>query len=162
MAIPIKIGNYRLAKTLGSGSFGKVKGTQIVYENYKFTYKKIVGINEITKTKVAVKILNKRKIKTLGMFDKIKREIKILKLFNHPHIIKLYEFIDTPSDIFVILEYASGGELFDLISRKEKVRIFRNILTSAVCRHLLWTPSGCLSLFGYPYHYFMVAFLLDL
>lgn len=58
------------------------------------------------------------------MFDKIKREIKILKLFNHPHIIKLYEFIDTPSDIFVVLEYASGGELFDLISRKEKVSIF--------------------------------------
>lgn len=88
-----------------------------------FTFKIIVGINEITKTKVAVKILNKRKIKTLGMFDKIKREIKILKLFNHPHIIKLYEFIDTPSDIFVILEYASGGELFDLISRKEKVSL---------------------------------------
>lgn len=81
----------------------------------------IVGINEITNQKVAVKILNKRRIKTLGMFDKIKREIKILKLFNHPHIIKLYEFIDTPSDIFVILEYASGGELFDFISRKEKV-----------------------------------------
>jgi 5'-AMP-activated protein kinase catalytic alpha subunit len=88
----------------------------------------LVGINEITKTKVAVKILNKRKIKNLGMFDKIKREIKILKLFNHPHIIKLYEFIDTPSDIFVILEYASGGELFDLISRKEKVSHFFNFL----------------------------------
>ena len=57
------------------------------------------------------------------MFDKIKREIKILKLFNHPHIIKLFDFIDTSSDIFVILEYASGGELFDLISRQEKVRI---------------------------------------
>jgi 5'-AMP-activated protein kinase catalytic alpha subunit len=55
------------------------------------------------------------------MFDKIKREIKILKLFNHPHIIKLYEFMDTSSDIFVVLEYAAGGELFDLISRKEKV-----------------------------------------
>lgn len=80
-----------------------------------------MGINEITKQKVAVKILNKRKIKTLGMFDKIKREIKILKLFSHPHIVKLYEFIDTPSDIFVILEYASGGELFELISKKEKV-----------------------------------------
>ena len=80
-----------------------------------------MGINEITKHKVAVKILNKRKIRNLGMFDKIKREIKILKLFNHPHIIKLFEFIDTPSDIFVVLEYASGGELFDLISRKEKV-----------------------------------------
>lgn len=85
-----------------------------------------MGIHEITKQKVAVKILNKRKIKTLGMFDKIKREIKILKLFNHPHIIKLYEFIDTPSDIFVILEYAAGGELFDLISRKEKVSTHLN------------------------------------
>lgn len=62
-----------------------------------------------------MKILNKRKIKTLGMFDKIKREIKILKLFNHPHITKLYDFKDTPSDIFVVLEFASGGELFDLI-----------------------------------------------
>jgi 5'-AMP-activated protein kinase catalytic alpha subunit len=80
-----------------------------------------VGVNEITKHKVAVKIVNKRKIRNLGMFDKIKREIKILKLFNHPHIIKLYEFIDTPSDIFVILEYATGGELYDLISIKEKV-----------------------------------------
>jgi 5'-AMP-activated protein kinase catalytic alpha subunit len=65
------------------------------------------------------------------MFDKIKREIKILKLFTHPHIIKLYEFIDTPSDIFVILEYASGGELFDLISRKEKVRMPKFINYSA-------------------------------
>lgn len=72
---------------------------------------------------MAIKILNKRKIKTLNMFDKIKREIKILKLFNHPHIIKLYEFIDTPSDIFVVLEYAAGGELFDLISRQEKVSV---------------------------------------
>ncbi len=80
-----------------------------------------MGVNEITNQKVAVKILNKRKIKTLGMFDKIKREIKILKLFNHPHITKLYEFIDTSSDIFVVLEYAPGGELFDLISRKERV-----------------------------------------
>mmetsp|Transcript_5445 Transcript_5445/g.4981 ORF Transcript_5445/g.4981 Transcript_5445/m.4981 type:complete len:95 (-) Transcript_5445:343-627(-) len=53
------------------------------------------------------------------MFDKLKREIKILKLFSHPHIVKIYEFIETPSDIFVILEYAPGGELFDLISRNE-------------------------------------------
>jgi len=62
------------------------------------------------------------------MFDKIKREIKILKLFNHPHIIKLFDFIDTSSDIFVILEYASGGELFDLISRQEKVRIIQTLI----------------------------------
>jgi len=125
MAIPIKIGNYRLLKTLGAGSFGKVKCTPKLQHYLSKTSDinsiLIVAIHEITHQRVAVKILNKRKIKTLGMFDKIKREIKILKLFNHPHIIKLFEFIDTPSDIFVVLEHASGGELFDLISRKEKV-----------------------------------------
>ena len=42
-------------------------------------------------------------------------------MFNHPHIVKHYEFIDTPSDIFMVIEYASGGELFDLISRRERV-----------------------------------------
>jgi len=109
----------------------------------------LVGINEITKTKVAVKILNKRKIKTLGMFDKIKREIKILKLFNHPHIIKLYEFIDTPSDIFVILEYAAGGELFDLISRKEKVSITHCPSNNYVFTSQIADSLNFLSLFFY-------------
>jgi 5'-AMP-activated protein kinase catalytic alpha subunit len=85
--------------------------------------KHIVGTHELTKHKAAIKILNKRKIKHLKMVDKIKREIKILKIFNHPHIIKLFEYIDTPSDIFVVLEYASKGELFELISRKEKVSL---------------------------------------
>jgi len=51
----------------------------------------------------------------------VKREIKVLRHFNHPHIVKHYEFIDTPSDIFMVIEYAAGGELFDYISRKERV-----------------------------------------
>ena len=46
-----------------------------------------------------------------------------MRLFNHPHIIKHYEFIDTPSDIFIVIEYASGGELFDVISRTDRVSI---------------------------------------
>jgi 5'-AMP-activated protein kinase catalytic alpha subunit len=49
-----------------------------------------------------------------------------LRLFNHPHIIKHYEFIDTPSDIFMVIEFASGGELFDLISRRERVSFILN------------------------------------
>ena len=51
----------------------------------------------------------------------MKREIKVLRRFNHPHIIKHFEFVDTSSDIFIVLEYAAGGELFDLISKKERV-----------------------------------------
>ena len=89
----------------------------------------IVAVNEITGHKVAIKILNKRKIKMQGVFEKVKREIKVLRRFNHPHIIKHFEFIDTSSDIFIVLEYAAGGELFDLISMKEKVIILAFNLT---------------------------------
>ena len=54
---------------------------------------------------------------SLDVAEKIRREIQILKLFRHPHIIKLYEVISTPTDIFMIMEYVSGGELFDYIGR---------------------------------------------
>eukprot|EP00184_Porphyridium_aerugineum_P007644 CAMPEP_0184698514 /NCGR_PEP_ID=MMETSP0313-20130426/5120_1 /TAXON_ID=2792 /ORGANISM="Porphyridium aerugineum, Strain SAG 1380-2" /LENGTH=477 /DNA_ID=CAMNT_0027157477 /DNA_START=88 /DNA_END=1521 /DNA_ORIENTATION=+ len=100
-----KVGNYRLGKTLGVGSFGKVK----------------LGEHEATGKKVAVKILNRQKIKMLEMEDKVKREIKILKLFTHPHIIQLYEVIDTPNDIFVVTEYSPGGELFDYIVERGRL-----------------------------------------
>ena len=43
------------------------------------------------------------------------REIKILKMIRHPNIIQLYEIIETPKQLYLIMEYASGGELFDFI-----------------------------------------------
>ena len=85
-------------------------------------FSSIVAYHEQTGHKVAIKILNKKKIRQFGVFEKIKRELKILRRFNNPHTIKLFEFIDTQSEIFMVLEYAAGGELFDLIARLEKVR----------------------------------------
>ncbi|KAF7638146.1 Non-specific serine/threonine protein kinase [Meloidogyne graminicola] len=102
----IKIGNYILKETLGVGTFGKVK----------------VGIHEATGYKVAVKILNRQKIMTLDVVGKIRREIQNLSLFRHPHIIKLYQVISTPTDIFMIMEYVSGGELFDYIVKHGRLR----------------------------------------
>lgn len=75
----------------------------------------------MTGHKVAVKILNKAKIKQLGMEEKVQREINILHLCTHPHIIRLYEVIDTPTDIFLVNEYVSGGELFDYIVSKGRL-----------------------------------------
>ncbi len=84
-----------------------------------------VAKHEITNVNVAIKIINKRKMKTNKMGAKIKREIKLLRYFNHPNIIKLYEVqkntlsiyllkvLDTSSDIFVVMEFAEKGELFD-------------------------------------------------
>lgn len=97
--------NYRLGKTLGIGSFGKVKVAEHVQTGHK----------------VAIKILNRKKIKAMDMDEKVRREIKILKLFMHPHIIRLYEVIETPTDIFVIMEYVRAGELFDYIVEKGRL-----------------------------------------
>ena len=58
-------------------------------------------------------------MKTKNMISKVKREIKILKFINHPNIIKLYEVLDTTNDIFVIMEIASKGELYDFIQNNE-------------------------------------------
>lgn len=102
----MKIGHYQIGNTLGAGTFGKVK----------------YGEHILTGTKVAIKILNRRTIKNLDMVSKIKREITNLKLFRHPHIIKLYQVISTPTDIFMVMEYASGGELFDYIKEKGKLK----------------------------------------
>lgn len=48
-----------------------------------------VGIHQLTGHKVAIKVLNRQKIKSLDVVGKIRREIQNLKLFRHPHIIKL-------------------------------------------------------------------------
>jgi len=123
---PLVLGPYRLGKTLGIGAFGKVK----------------LGVHTITGQKVAVKILNKLKIKHLEMAEKVKREINILKLCTHPHIIRLYEVVDTPTDIFVIMEYVPEGELFDYIVSRgrlpaDEARQFFQQIVSGIeyCHH---------------------------
>lgn len=98
--------NYKLGKTLGIGSFGKVK----------------IAEHALTGHKVAIKILNRRKIKNMDMEEKVRREIKILRLFMHPHIIRLYEVIETQTDIFVVMEYVKCGELFDYIVEKGRLQ----------------------------------------
>ena len=97
----------------------------------------------LTGHKVAIKILNRKRIKAMDMDEKgacccavcdaegprsrchwclaVRREIKILRLFMHPHIIRLYEVVETPTDIFVVMEYVKAGELFDYIVEKGRL-----------------------------------------
>ncbi|KAJ1624168.1 SNF1-related protein kinase [Pavlovales sp. CCMP2436] len=94
-----------------------------------------VAEHQLTGHKVAIKILNRHRIKQLDMDEKVRREIKILKLFYHPHIIRLYEVIYTPGDIYMVMEYVSGGELFDFIVSNGRLpedkarRFFQQILS---------------------------------
>ena len=78
--------------------------------------------HERTGQPVAIKILNRAKIRSMDMQEKVLREISNLKrLRHHPHVVRLYDVIYTPSDIFVVMEYFDRGELFDYIVTKEKL-----------------------------------------
>ena len=119
-----KIGDYVLGGTLGVGSFGKVRVAEHVF----------------THQKVAVKILNRRKLRIQQMEEKIKREIKIMKACAHPHIVRIYEVMETPAEILVVIEF-SAGELFDFIvergrlSEQESRRFFQQIIAAVEYCH---------------------------
>jgi 5'-AMP-activated protein kinase catalytic alpha subunit len=125
--LPKKIGDYILGKTLGKGTFGKVK----------------IGTHEPTSEKVAIKILEKQKIKDTSDIERVTREIHILKLIRHPNIIQLYEIIETSRKLYLIMEYASGGELFDYIVNKSRLdeseacRFFHQIISGVEYIHQL-------------------------
>ena len=66
-------------------------------------------------------MLQKSKITDVHDIERIGREIHILKLIRHPNIIQLYEIIETPYSLYLIMEFASNGELFDYIVKKVRV-----------------------------------------
>ncbi|CAD8067257.1 unnamed protein product [Paramecium primaurelia] len=102
-----QIGDYLLGwfKTLGLGTFGLVK----------------LAIHQITQEKVAIKILEKSKIIDVADVERVSREIHILKLIRHKHVIQLYEIIETKKYIFLVMEFCDGGELFDYIVKHQKL-----------------------------------------
>mmetsp|Transcript_9382 Transcript_9382/g.12974 ORF Transcript_9382/g.12974 Transcript_9382/m.12974 type:complete len:812 (+) Transcript_9382:111-2546(+) len=99
------VGQYMLGKTIGEGTFGKVK----------------LAIHIPTGEKVAVKILEKSRIKEQADVRRVNREIKILKKSRHGNIIQLYEVLDTQNTIYLIMECADGGEMFDFIVAQKHV-----------------------------------------
>jgi len=100
------IGHYLLGKTLGEGTFGKVR----------------IGTHIMTGEKVAIKILEKSRIVEPADVERVSREISILKRVRHKNVIQLFEVIDTPRQIFLIMEYSDGGELFDYIVAHTRVK----------------------------------------
>ena len=100
-----ELSNYQYIKTIGEGTFGKVK----------------LAIHILTGEKVAIKILQKNLIRGQKQYERIQNEIKYLKILNHPNIIKIYEVIENEFSFFIVMEYATEGELFNYIVLKEKL-----------------------------------------
>lgn len=99
------LGHYILGKTIGEGTFGKVK----------------LGRHILTGERVAVKVLEKDRIQEVADIERVAREVQLLKLIRHPHVVQLLEIIETKNQLYLIMEYASGGELFDYIVQHQRV-----------------------------------------
>ena len=87
---------YDIKGVLGKGTFSKVK----------------LGINKITREKVAIKIIDKQLFLNKNNYIRIKREIYILKKASHPNIIKVFDIKEDIKNYYIIMEYCKYGELF--------------------------------------------------
>ncbi|KAK9211299.1 hypothetical protein WN943_000673 [Citrus x changshan-huyou] len=94
-----RVGKYEVGRTIGEGTFAKVRFAQ----------------NRETGESVAMKVLAKSTILKHRMVDQIKREISIMKIVRHPNIVRLHEVLASRTKVYIILEFVTGGELFDKI-----------------------------------------------
>lgn len=113
------VGPYRLEKTLGKGQTGLVK----------------LGVHCVLGKKVAIKIINRDKLSE-SVLMKVEREIAIMKLIDHPHVLGLTDVYENKKYLYLVLEHVSGGELFDYLVKKGRLtpkearRFFRQIISA--------------------------------
>ena len=120
-----EVKNYCIGKTLGEGTFGRV----------------ILGTHKLTEQRVAIKVLEKNKMEEASDIERVAREIRILKKTRHPHVIQLYDVVETKEQLLLVMEYASKGELFNYIVAKERLpeaeacKFFHQILSGVEYLH---------------------------
>ena len=105
---------YQIIDHIGKGSFGVVK----------------LGRNSITKDKVAIKIIDKKKLNSKE-FEQVQREIAIMKSINHPNIISLIDHFENSEYFFIVMEYIKYGSLKDFVRTNVK-------LSEEVCANIIF------------------------
>ncbi|KAF7351335.1 Non-specific serine/threonine protein kinase [Mycena sanguinolenta] len=120
-----KFGAYYMLQTLGEGEFGKVK----------------LGLHSKYGEEVAVKLIRRDTVINEAKMAKIAREIEILDLLKHPNIVRLYDVFETSKYFGIILEFASGGELFDhilahrFLKERDAAKLFAQLISGVWYMH---------------------------
>ncbi|XP_010634908.1 serine/threonine-protein kinase SIK1, partial [Fukomys damarensis] len=120
----LRVGFYDVERTLGKGNFAVVK----------------LARHRVTKTQVAIKIIDKTRLDPSNL-EKIYREVQLMKLLNHPNIIRLYQVMETKDMLYIVTEFAKNGEMFDYLtanghlSEHEARKKFRQILSAVEYCH---------------------------
>lgn len=115
---------YEVGRLLGQGNFAKVYYARDIKNGQS----------------VAIKVIDKEKTLKAGLNEQIKREISVMKLVSHANVLQLYEVMATKSKIYIVLEYAKGGELFNKVAKgrlkEDIVRwIFQQLISALDCCH---------------------------
>ncbi|XP_057474481.1 CBL-interacting protein kinase 2-like [Actinidia eriantha] len=109
---------YDWGRLLGQGNFAKV----------------YYGRNLESGQSVAIKVIDKERVLKVGLMDQTKREISIMGLVKHPNVVQLYEVMATKTKIYLIMEYAKGGELFHKVAKgRLKEDIARKYFQQLIC-----------------------------
>lgn len=97
--------------------------------------------NVLTHEQVAIKVIEKANIKTPKQKISVEREVRLMKLLHHPHIVGVKDVFESKDCIWIVMEHASGGELFDyivkngMIKEVEARKLFRQVLSAVEYCH---------------------------
>lgn len=100
-----QIKQYKLLKTIGKGNFARV----------------MLARHLPTGIEVAIKIIDKTQLNSNSL-EKLFREVSIMKLLNHPNIVKLYEVIETEKTLYLAMEYINNGEVFEYLVKNGRMK----------------------------------------
>mmetsp|Transcript_40353 Transcript_40353/g.95061 ORF Transcript_40353/g.95061 Transcript_40353/m.95061 type:complete len:235 (-) Transcript_40353:137-841(-) len=100
--VALTITAYNMKQTLGVGAFGKVKLAELKATGELF----------------AIKCIQKSRLSAARQFERLQREIRILKMLRHPNVIQLHAVIETEAEIYLVMEHVSGGDLLDFINNR--------------------------------------------
>ncbi|KAL2842223.1 hypothetical protein BJY01DRAFT_249172 [Aspergillus pseudoustus] len=133
------VGPWQLGRTLGSGATGRVRLAKHAVTGQtaaiKIVSKKCAAISQSD----SIAAMDKSAGNFIGTGTRqipsgIEREVVIMKLIEHPNVISLYDVWENRGELYLVLEYVEGGELFDYVSKhgplpeEEAVRLFRQII----------------------------------
>ncbi|TVY83053.1 Serine/threonine-protein kinase [Lachnellula suecica] len=137
------IGPWRLGKTLGKGATARVRLARHAYTGQEAAIKIVQKNNAQISQAGSLAELDRAEAKIPDSGDGlrrmpvgIEREVAIMKLIQHPNIMRLYDIWENRTEIYLVLEYVDNGELFELITAKgrlreeEAMRYFRQILSA--------------------------------
>ncbi|KNE64685.1 CAMK/CAMKL/KIN1 protein kinase [Allomyces macrogynus ATCC 38327] len=125
----LMVDKYRIGRTIGEGSIGKVK----------------LAMDD-TGQKYAVKIIDRSKIANVpGAEARIVREAAVLSLLDHPHIVRMVDAIATPTHFFLVMEHVPGGQVLDLIVANGALPLHLNIATTTTLRTATSRSRTCCS-----------------